>query len=174
MRAAYVAGKLQMKEAIPILRQLEQSEWSGRSTSRGYSTSGKHDGVVDPFTYSTFTIRQVAQLSLRRLGEVPQQLPAMRFKMINENGDHEFKPVPLKQSRHTRVSNLRIGMKAEQVLTLIGSPDFVSRETWDYDIDNADPYTLVVSWDGQQVKEITRKSPPVWQDGETRDETIVY
>ena len=65
-------------------------------------------------------------------------------------------------------------MKAEQVLTLIGSPDFVSRETWDYDIDNADPYTLVVSWDGQQVKEITRKSPPVWQDGETRDETIVY
>lgn len=163
---AYQAGKLGFKEAIPLLRQLEISNYYG---SIANSFSQEFDGEVDPGDYKTFTLRQIVQLSLRRLGATPRNLPVTGFYVSYKDyrKNHPLKTGPLVQPKTTCIPKLKQGMTPERAISLIGTPDVVRSEgNWEYDLKHS---TLILSWDGRHIKGIREKHPPNWQVGNMRD-----
>ncbi len=68
MIAAYLAGPLRLHDVIPQLRTFEESEFVGHYG--GPMGVKLEEDEVDPFYVRTFSLRQIAQLSLRRLGSV--------------------------------------------------------------------------------------------------------
>jgi len=168
--AIYLAGVLKINKAIPYLKNAENSTAIYSSTSGGLSWGEKFDNEVDPHSYETFSIRQIAQLSLRRLGEKPKSLPCNSFN-VNEGGESKpFNPT-LKRERHENVSNVKVGMSAKQILTLIGPPDFISYDTWSYDMDADRPFTLTIKMDARNSTAISREKPK-WLNGLDRDEAL--
>jgi hypothetical protein len=171
--AAHMAGRMKLHECVPLLLQLESIPYSGVGTETPDMET--HMGEVNPFNWDTYTFRQVVQLSLRRLGATPRLYPATQFKMDEPGPEtlRPFKPKPLKQPRSERIALIHPGQRAEQVLNAIGAPDFVSNDTWDYDMDSKPPFTLRVLWSDRRVMAIKRLSPPLWQRGNTRDVDVV-
>ena len=173
--AAYLAGRVQATDAIPMLQKLQESSYCGSSTTGGIGMFEEFEGEVNPHSYSTFSLRQVVHLSLRRLGETPKPLPIYAFDVEHEAYEKDF-PYRLKAlgaPRSENVGKVVKGMKAEQVLDLIGSPDEIGYAKWEYDIDGAEPFTLVVSWDVRTVTDVLKVKPVRWKDGFVRDEGIV-
>jgi hypothetical protein len=69
-------------------------------------------------------------------------------------------------------------MEALMVLKGIGAPDVV-REVppamtarWEYDMDGADPFTLVIEWQDGKAVRVERQRPVAWRDGLVRDESL--
>ena len=121
-------------------------------------------------------MRQFAQLSLRRLGETPKPFSANRLLVRHEPGEdfHSYVPKALSVARHLNIDKVPKGMKAEQVLDLLGGPDLVGYDSWEYDMDCAAPISLVLEWDALKVIGIEKKTPPLWKDGLSRDEALQY
>jgi hypothetical protein len=169
--AIYMAGQMHMKECVPSLRSLEDVPYSGSSTSA--PGDEPKEGELDTRYWDSFEVRQVVQLSLRRLGEVPRCFPATQFDLYAKEYDRRKPFVPvLGRPRAQQAGALRKGMKPIEVLRLIGAPDFVE-ETWQYDMDEQKPYTLLVEWGETGVKSVQRKSPAFWQGGDCRDQQIM-
>lgn len=174
LNAAFLAGRLEIADTIPLLRQLEDSPYVGISRIGHFTAPDKRDAQLDPDSYSTLEVRQVVQLSLRRLGEQPKPLPANEFciRYSDYRKDRPYVPKGLTVPRHANTGRLTPGMSAEQVLDLVGAPDFVGRDTWEYDMDANPPFSLVLKWGTREVKGIEKKSPPLWQQGFVRDEQV--
>lgn len=170
LASVYVAGQLKLSKATQLLRQLEEVGYSDCSIS---GIMHMPDGKVDPFSYSTLTFRQVVQLSLRRLGVAPKPLPVyifdVRFHDYTKN--HDYHPRGLAHARGYGVESIKDEMEAEQVLALIGTPDFVDGNNWEYDIDSNHPFSVIVTWnwDTGQVTSVEKRDPPIWRDGFVRD-----
>ena len=168
--AAYLAGVLNIKEGIPALRKLEGDTSIGSSTTGGFDEIPQ--GRVDPFDYSTYTIRQSIHLALRRLGEKPGPFPCTRFKTEHKDYD-KMKPYirePVDGTRHANATKLQNGMSPEQVINLLDCPDYIPGRIWQYDMDADGPYTLAISWtDDQKVKKIEVIRPALWKEGTLRD-----
>lgn len=176
LTAAYLAGRLPVPEAGDYLAQLQDSSYSGSSTGGGLGLGERFEGQVNPHSYHTFTLRQVAQFSLRRLGKTPRPLPAYQFDVTFEEYEknYPYAPKELTGPRATNTDKIMPGMNAEQILDLIGSPDFVSYDTWEYDMDADPPFSLILKWDGRQVVNVQKKVPPLWKEGFVRDKEIVW
>ena len=172
--AAYLAGVLNVQAAIPFLRALEEHGDFDSSTSSSLSFDKEFKNEVDPHTYSYNDVRRVVQLSLRRLGELPKPLPCYQFEVKNGNNATTFAPPRQDVPRHRNAEDIRLGMGAKEVLTLIGSPDLVKWETWIYDMDAPTPYSLTLTFDVRQVTKITTTTPPLWKSGTSRDEALIY
>lgn len=184
VESAYLAGALKIKAAVPLLKQLQDCEYSGCSTSSTRVES--IEGRVNPFNHSVFSLRQAVQLSLRRLGETPESFPATEFKVEFDDYDKQTKFVPpiLSVPRHENAIQVKLGMEPETVLSILGAPDFVD-DSWEYDLDSTPPSTLVLTW-GQPLSAyfgLTKKGPalvtriqrlktPAWANGQIRDRQI--
>lgn len=168
--AAYLAGVLKIKDAVPALRKLEDDTSIGSSTLGGFDEVPQ--GRIDPFNYSTYTTRQTIHLALRRLGEKPGSFPCTRFKTEHKDYD-QMKPYvrkPVEGSRETNASKVQNDLSPEQVIGLLDCPDYVVSRIWQYDIDAQEPYTLAVSWtNDQKVRKIEVIRPALWQEGTIRD-----
>lgn len=175
LTAAYLAGRLPVSEAGDYLAQLQDSSYSGSSTGGGLGLGERFEGQVNPHSYHTFTLRQVAHLSLRRLGKTPRPLPAhqfdVHFKEYEKN--HPYVPKLPFAPRANNTNKITPGMNAEKILDLIGSPDFVSYDTWEYDMDADPPFSLILKWNSRYVVDVQKKSPPLWKEGFVRDKQIV-
>ena len=133
------------------------------------------EGELDANTWETFEVRQHVQLSLRRLGEVPRYFPTTQFRLYAKDFDRRkpFVPVPSKP-RARQAGAVKVGMQPIEVLRLLGAPDFIVG-TWQYDMDDQKPYTLLIEWgENNRVKSVDRKSPAYWQDGDCRDRQIMW
>ena len=167
----YLAGVLNIKETIPQLREVEKLSFVGTSASGGLSWGTEFDNQVDPHNYETYSMRQVAQLSLRRLGETPKALPCHSFKLFVEGSSVPFEAALLKGKRHEFASQIVVGMEAKEILNLIGSPDFVSYDTWSYDMDAEKPFTLDLTMDARGVTGVKHREP-IWKHRLNRDELL--
>lgn len=174
--AAHMAGRLEVVGAIPHLRVLERDDtmWGTRIV---LNQGELENGELDPLWSGAFELRQLAQLSLRRLDVRPAALPGSAI--ATRYADHsriDYLDAPeLAQPREDAAGEVREGMTAAEVARLIGYPDFVSahRGAWEYDMDADPPYTLLVIWDARRVLEVRREAPPLWQQGNRRDHAIV-
>ncbi len=167
--AAYLAGVLHVNDAIPDLLKLQDSSYVGSSSS--LLDLDEFEDEVDPHSYSTLEMRQVVHLSLRRLGKSPGPLPIHVFSRKYKKGERTktYEPKPLAEARHMTADSVRKGMKADEVLDLIGAPDFVRYGTWEYDMDAEPAYSLIVKWDRRSVVGTEKRGPALWQQGMVRD-----
>jgi hypothetical protein len=152
---AHLPGVLGLAEAVPLLRVLEARK----------DASGECWGS---FRYHMHSTRQLAQVSLRRLGAKPQGYPVLTFTESEER-------VPLRTpqpgpvdgpTRHANLSRVRKGTPLAEVYRLLGSPDEVGGGRsgfWRYDVDADPPYTALL-WlgDEEAVARVTRYYPPFW------------
>ncbi len=171
---AYMAGLLGCTRAEADLRTLERvSNWGyGQSDGREAAP-----GQVKAFDYWQFTVRSMAQLSLRRLGQHPSDRPATLLYAPKQPSQERayYKPVAHTQPRVARVNRVDMNMTTLEVLNTLGPPDHIDdvRDTWAYDIDAETPITLHLHWSEQYtVGQLERVSPPAWQTGGERDESL--
>jgi len=165
---AHLAGTLQIADAVPFLRALERSEYIGTTSFRASRVKG---GGVDPFSFRKYNIRQVSQLSLRRLGKTPASLPVYEFSRLGRV-DEYVRPAAMSEPRDKQVSLVKRKMTVQQVLDLLGSPDFVEGNGWEFDLVGDSPRTVVVQWESGHVLRIIER-PPKWKQWAVRDKSIV-
>lgn len=176
--AAHLAGRMQIREAIPLLRAVEH--YGNVFSSRGLGSNDEYKvGEIYPFNVSTAWLRRHVHLALRKLGEKPAKLPCTWFRYKSNDGPGEYVETPeLPAPRAERVDLLKAGMTPIEVLRTIGPPDFVihGREpAWEYDMDTEEPYTLCVFWRDLKVVEKWQKvTPPRWQDGDRRYVDLLF
>ena len=179
--AIYQAGRLQVTEAAALLRQLELSPYPGGVGI--LDDRGLKSGDIHPCKCEIYTVRQMAQKSLRGLGQKPREdLPATLFRYLTPEPDSgtlladrtkPYKPRTYASSRHSRVADLSEGMKPVQVLDALGPPDdlIAHREQWRYDIDAEPPYSLLVTWkDDWTVATLEAVKPPLWMQTDRMEE----
>lgn len=169
--AAHLVGCIQHKEAIPWLRKLESLGFATTYTMGEYGPGELKAGEISPQNYSTHDLRRVVQLSLRRLGETPAELPVTSFKP--EGSDSAFQPRKSKGPRVERVESIKLAMTPTEVLNILGAPDYVDtyrrmhsqgpwEAAWRYDLDAHPAYTLLVIWKGHTVGAIDKVTPALW------------
>lgn len=167
--ALLMTANLKIDEAVPFVRKLESSPIV-LTTSGGSSPYEPPLGGIQPATFQNLTVRQAAQLCLRRLGLRPsthQTTRLYRNKTYWQPGD------PLPFQREDRVQQLKLGMKPEEVMELMGAPDFITHRGWEYDLDGDSPATLVIRWGAGGVEGSENEAPPKWRNGVGRDRALV-
>ena len=182
--AAYVAGRDKITEAIPMLEELQNSTFVGM-VADDWKRHKKGEVALSVYC-ATFPLRQVAQLSLRRLGKTPGQIPATQVTVEDEDNRTKWHPYVAKKIDGPRAANagkIKTGMTPEEVLDLIGAPDSVGYTSrfsrfWEYDMDAPTPFTLIVHWDlderdARNVARVEQKTPALWQDGLARERSII-
>jgi hypothetical protein len=153
---AHFPGLLGLVEAVPLLRVLEE-----RLVGEG--------GCFSSFCYFPHRDRQLAQISLRRLGEKPRCYPALTFTEHEERLPlHRPQPSPIDgRTRHVNLSRIKRFTPLIDVYQLLGAPDEVGRGSgrnfWRYDVDEDPPYTVLL-WlaEDDAVTRIVKYLPPFW------------
>jgi hypothetical protein len=172
--AAWLAGTEGVREAIPFLRTLE-------STERIQSKSIKYDS----YGYQANLTRQIAQLSLRRLGERPVcAAPLALCRPLKDQGEKDSPGVVMQsmvaiEDRIRGVSDVSEGQSVEGLLASIGSPDYVDSshlQSFDYDFDGDVPFTLRVHLDpaGKKIDSLKRFDEPLWKSDLVRDAELAH
>ncbi|MEQ8315948.1 MAG: hypothetical protein RIE77_08740 [Phycisphaerales bacterium] len=169
--SAALAMLLRAEDRRVVLHLLELEKCTYVGSSGGWwDIDGKYEGGINPFQQREFTLRRVAQLGLRRLGETPAAPSGVQI-----SGGHAI-GVNLPAPRAERVDLLRPGMKPREILETIGHPDqlrFGRRGTWEYDIDAEEPFTLVIHFDADHLQvDRTERVPPKWMGKERWDDVF--
>ena len=170
--AIWLAGALRIQEAADALHKLERSRYAENSSLK----SRRRHKLV-----SCFRVRQLAQLSLRRLGEKVAPLPAYLVLSSSASDEESEQVIEMHHdpNRFTRESQIRGAMKMEDVLQLLGAPDAIQDHMiWIYDFQRPKPHSFKICFgvergeQGLSVNRIVRVSPPTWKIGTMRDESI--
>ena len=175
LTASHMAGRMGLAEAIPYLRKIEDVDFVG-SSGGGSSDYKPKEGGLDPNQNRDLWVRQVTHLSLRRLGEKPGAFANTYVETHFDDYRKESFPDPptLARPREESADGIRKGMIPEDIVKLLGYPDFIGAtgwSTWEYDMDSDPPFSLILHWGEEGVSKIERK-PPLWKQGNVRDEAI--
>jgi hypothetical protein len=171
LTAVHLAGRLNLTDALPMLKDLEGSEYSGRVGGR--SADGLMEGDINPFSSWEYTLRRMSQLAIRRMGGATMELDARAFRLEKNKGVGErYKPTPRKVKREACVPLLIEGMTPKQALDVMGAPDYFETDCWDYDVEAEKPFTVRVRWNKTRIESIRRITPPVWTQKNVRDKDI--
>jgi hypothetical protein len=170
--ALHLVGVHRMFECIPYLREWEPIHWP--SLSMGSSA------MTGSWWLQTQHVRPVVHHALKLLGEEPQGFPTYGFTR-GEFASPERFPMPERLAdRRGRVALLRREMPADEVLHLLGSPDFIRRrsrqvgslyrwsEDWEYDFrDGTNWRTLCLMWEEGQMTAVDWVEP-YWLESDER------
>jgi hypothetical protein len=162
--AVLLAGQERVLEAAEPLGRLEPHPYSALSAGR-YGALEATETEIVPFCYKAYSLRQLVQLSLRRLGVKPAGWPATAV------GNHVLSPSARFPWR--MVALAAPGMTAGALLAALGPPDRISVPVWQYDIDDPGAaFTLNIIWSERwhdhrdTVAKVERIVPAYFQDPE--------
>ena len=159
--AIHMAGRLRVRESIPLLRTVEADPHINGSFQ---ADEFAQDSRSSHYFWEEHEYRRAAQTALRRIGEKPRPLPAMTLDDVPTHNGVPWLKVPPKP-REQQVDEVRLGLTPREVIRLLGSPDDANHiQQWRYDMDADRPFTLMLFWQHGQVKQIIKKTPPVWQN----------
>jgi hypothetical protein len=161
---AYLAGVLRIEEVTPWLRQLEESNYIGIDSIR---LGSDRSSAVDPFSFRCYTARQVSRLSLRRLRADVGSTPVYEFRIAGTESGY-YRPQSKLHSNERDFSRVQVGMNPENVLDIVGSPDFVVGDCWEFDVAGSSQATFVIEWEDGRVAK-TDDVAPKWVEGLERD-----
>ncbi|MDB5392367.1 MAG: hypothetical protein JWM11_8013 [Planctomycetaceae bacterium] len=170
--AAYLCGKLQIHEAIPLLKQLESAANATSSVTRDENGTWRCEN----------SLRQVVQLSLRRLSANPIGYPATFICFTDSEPKWNLLRPAICPTRAAQSTDLPLGLSRIQVLALLGNPDYVGPEfvnriqgeyEWEYDMDADVPFTLRLNFQDNDHK-LTKISriEPLWRKTGVRDKYL--
>jgi hypothetical protein len=165
MAAAYHAGWLRSKAAIPFLRRLEACPLRG-----GFA-------FIEWDTVYRLIFRQVARLSLLRMELEPRWIPLHEFE-ANDVLVELSAERPRGEAIERLVERQKLDLSPRSMLQEYGAPDFVQRGEWDYDIfSKSKASTLRVFWDASHLdkgsskdrKKLALETPPRMARAEVLD-----
>jgi hypothetical protein len=157
--ALHLAGVHRLRDCEAWLREWEDVE-SRRSTLASVAFG-------DPWRVEPQAYRPIAQQSLRRLDVEPRGRAAYHFRR------YDGPPITAPErspDRRGRTRQVRPGLSARAVLTLLGSPDHIRTEwaedgrseVWEHDSRTAGGWvTFAILWGANGV-ELTEERPPDW------------
>jgi hypothetical protein len=166
LKASFLAGCLRANAAIPYLELLQDSNYSGSSTLGGLGYGVDFRGRVNPHNYSSYELRKVIRFALRRMGKIPKFLPCHEFRVTASEPGVKDKPYQFKAKAAPGAAEIKKagkGMSAMEVLDLLGAPEWITYDTWEYDIDIDPPVTLRIKWDESKVVEVSTQDPAAWK-----------
>ncbi|GEM_PF-2889629 len=168
--AIIMAAQNRDREVIPFLTILQRSDYAGDSGGWFDFENKIPEGGINPFDSTSMSIRRATHDALRLLGEKPEELPCTWFRYEKTKGLGDYVELaPLPAPRATRVDLVSKGTAPLDVLTAVGSPDYVnhSKRAWEYHMDTGQPYTLLVVYDQDyKVDHVEQHTPPLWlEDG---------
>ncbi len=163
--AIHLAGRLQVKEAIPFLRVIEADGYVSCSTDAKALNPRRSIGSI---WWHKCESRRAAQVALRRLGERPRPLPTLLLKDIRSKEWLRFGPNDTLPERNEEVvESLKKGTTLKEVLDALGTPTYAAgtREEawWRYDIDTEPPYSLIITLHNGDIRAIEKRKPALWQ-----------
>jgi hypothetical protein len=146
LTATYHAGRLKAIESAEYLRRLEAID-----------AVGSMGGRVPWATVQTSSLRQVAKLSLLRMGEEPSGLPHYQFEQrLSGRDSSKLFDLPV-QVTPRALDQLEVGLTQKEVLARVGAPDFIDND-WEYDSPSPKPaHTVRITWDDLYMKKILDK-----------------
>jgi hypothetical protein len=155
-KAIRVATRTVGTEVIPELRTVE--EWSPRGFEPAIECSRRHAVPRMPppsWPCVQFNrLRHTAKEAIRKLGARPSSLPCYVFYRVTGPNRFAVLDVTRPDDMARRVPSVKKGMDREEVLRLLGAPDFAGGAFygWDYVIDDAVvPYVLRILFHGRPV-----------------------
>lgn len=158
LTAARHSAWLPEPQAVPHLRALERVQADSGCWLQSWANVRER-----PFA-------AVARLSLLRLGVEPGWHPAYAFE------DRTARTVATFGRVHQPSQAIRVGIDAWELLSVMGTPDYVERSFWDYDYWNdASSYSARVHLRDPggrappRVASVSRIDPPEWRDRCRRD-----
>jgi HEAT repeat protein len=161
--AIHLVGLHRHHEALPLLRLWEAIDQPASSQT----TFAMGHGWLAEAQF----IRPILHHALRLLGEEPQGYATYHFRKAD---GARFAVAQHVTHRRERAAELHLGMSAEQVLRLVGSPDHIRRteyngmEEWEYDFLVADQWvTLRLLWEGHRVT-VLQEEPAYWLESAQR------
>ncbi|MBI3926058.1 MAG: hypothetical protein HY319_10995 [Armatimonadetes bacterium] len=168
--AVVLAGRRRLKAAVPWLRALERVSWVDSFT--GCGALNEEQGIHGPWTVCSLGFRLQVQLALRLLGLEPAGYAAYHFG--SREGSVQA-PEGLRD-RELRARLLEPGMRAAEVLSRLGSPDYIFSDWvdernnriiwWDYDLrdERAESYTLRLEFAFRErgLARLETIRPPAW------------
>lgn len=177
--AIILAGHNNIKEAGGALRFLENLAFE------------KPVGDTQRFferMETEWEIVEYARFSLRRLGMTPRPYIASEFRDPTDTKPYTFLlPSPRKRG----VDRITINTDKDEVRRILGPPDaaeeLISEQIWEFDIDDEEPYTLLLQWGPadssskhfddepeERLLSIIRKLPPKWKKDGCREAPRVF
>jgi hypothetical protein len=175
--ALHLVGVHRLSGCIPYLREWEPIDWPSMSTGSS--------AMPGRWWLQTQHLRPIVHHALKLLGEEPLGFPTYRFTAGGFDAPEVF-PMPERLAdRRQRVERLSFEMSAEEVLSLLGSPDFICRqfqragkpgpeaERWEYDFRTGASWTtLQLMWEerhrGEHLAAIDWVAP-YWLEGTERE-----
>jgi hypothetical protein len=166
----HLVGVHRLADCIPFLRQWEEIEWLGCSTS---------SRALERATLEVERLRPIVHHSLRLLGEEPRGFAAYHF--IGRGQEGRLPAPECLADRYERSRQVTREMSAQQVLALLGAPDHIGRrtqhksgpranasETWEYDFRRAEGWvTLIIAW-WQGLMVALEEIPSDWATNDER------
>ena len=166
LAAIHWAGQMKMQRAVPLLQQLEESDYVG--TCSFVPMFDLKPGEINPSSHCVYEIRRMVQLSLRRMGVKPAGYPATTIRTQAENDEDQTEALPKKrhESRLDSADRVKKDMQPLEVLSMLGAPDYVDRwdrgaVAWRYDMDAKPSFSLLVVIQ-QKVENIETWKPALW------------
>ena len=155
--AIHMAGRLKVREAVPLLRAIEAEPCR---TGSFIADEFAQDGA---YFWEQHEFRRGAQTALRKIGERPRPLPGMTLDELPAHAEPSWLKMPPKP-REQQVAELRTGLAPQEAIRLLGPPDDAnSEQQWRYDMDAERPFTLILLWQQGKVKEIIKETRPLWE-----------
>jgi hypothetical protein len=176
--ALHLVGVHRLRECVPYLR-----EWEAIDSP---SVSGGSHSLSGGWWLETQYFRPIVHHALKLLGEEPRGFPTYHFTNFGDNTGRRFPMAERLSDRRERARRITEEMTAEDVLQLLGAPDFVrqrvldlgtpewrSQEDWEYDFRAASGWTtLRLTWEECDergwligVEEVA----PYWLDSDERE-----
>lgn len=163
------AGLLGLRDAAPLVRAFE-----------GVAVVGSwRDCATLGCMQAAFQVRPVAALALRRLGEEPSGFGNHIFYETRTRMASPWDPSARRlevpdpvADREGRVRSLTPGTSVRDVLALLGAPDAIGPDGWEYDLGGEDGRTLRLRfgwWRSDRVKAIDELRPPTWVASHERE-----
>jgi hypothetical protein len=136
--ALHLVGVHHIRECLPFLREWEDMDLPFLSMGT--------DAMSEGWSLETQYFRPIVHHSLKLLGNEPRGFPTYHFTNFMDNTRRRFEMPARIPDRRERTRRIGTEMSAEDVLRLLGSPDFVKRwfpnagtshcrvtEMWEYD-----------------------------------------
>jgi len=141
--AILMAGRLGLSDHVSTLHKLEQVV---------LPKSGYHyaDGIGNNYVYETHKLRRFINHAFLLLDERPSIYPCYSF-FFNKTAYQNNQPLTIPKhipDRQARLPELQPGMDGLTVLKLLGAPDCIGDQWWEYDIyaGNAERFCVRLYW----------------------------
>jgi hypothetical protein len=175
--ALHLVGVHRMRDCVPFLREWEVLDVPGGSTGTTAIPRG--------WWLRTQRLRPIVHNSLKLLGEEPAGFPAYSF-VRGDPSKGELFPIPTHvPDRAVRAQGVNQKMSAWEELQLVGSPDFLRRqsrkegqfyvwsEDWEYDFRLDSGWTtLRIRWEEKKREGVVTAIEwlaPYWLDSDERE-----